>query len=513
MLGAVGGAPGTAGARSFPRSALAWGPCEDRPSGGAAPAVEVECAELRVPLDHREPTGQQITLALNRIKGTVSRDHNHLGTLLVNPGGPGASGRRLAPYVAAMLPPGLARRYDIVGFDPRGVGGSEPSLSCVDPEVYYKPPRPDQVPRSAEDEDVLLGRAKEYATSCGNRWAWFLPYLTTENAARDMDVIRQALGEEKISYLGYSYGTYLGAVYATLFPDRVKRLALDSAIDPSGVWYEDNLAQNRSFERRHRAFLAWTARHDEVYKLGGSLRQTSFAWSSMRSRLRERPAGGVVGPSELDDLFTMAGYTDTVWPQLAAAWSAYVLRGDVEELVAAYRLRAHNDKEDENGYAVYLGVECRDAAWPRDWTRWRADMTRLHREAPFLTWPNAWYNAPCAFWPVPGGTPVDVRGSEKLPPVLILQARDDAATPYRGGMAMARRFPTAGVVTDGGGNHGVSLAGNECVDRHLVAYLTDGTRPRRASCRALPEPRPIQQMAAGGRTRHERLTEILRVRG
>ncbi|TMR95728.1 alpha/beta hydrolase [Nonomuraea basaltis] len=486
------------GARGAPAAVerVVWGACPQVP--GKAVNASVECATVRVPLDYREPWGQSIKLALNRIKAKVSRDANHLGTLLINPGGPGASGRKLTEYVSSALPANVSERYDIVGFDPRGVGGSEPALHCVDPEVYYKPPRPDAVPRGLTDERALLGRASEYAARCGNFWAWLLPHLTTENSARDMDRIRAALGEEKISYLGYSYGTYLGAVYATLFPHRVKRLVMDSTVDPSGVWYKSNLAQDLAFERRHQQFLTWTAGHHSVYKLGATLRQASFAYYAMRDRLRTRPAGGVVGPSELDDTFTIAGYSDRVWPKFAQAWSSYVRRGDVQGLIDIYDKHGKNDAADENGYAVYLGVQCSDARWPRQWERWRADMTKTHRQAPFLTWPNAWYNAPCAFWPVPGGEPVQVQESPKLPPILMIQSRYDAATPYEGALEMRRRFPHARIVLDRGGNHGVSLAGNQCVDRQLSAYLRDGSLPPRdVACAALPQPRPAAHMTAG----------------
>ncbi|MGV9309050.1 MULTISPECIES: alpha/beta hydrolase [unclassified Nonomuraea] len=491
---------------------VVWGPCgkqtsvTDRVLGGVGitppAAVEpeqpgVECGQVRVPLDYRDPYGQHITLALNRIKGSVSRDANHLGVLLVNPGGPGASGQDMAKHVAASLPPQLAGRFDVIGFDPRGVGKSEPALRCVDPERYFAAPRPDQVPSGPAAEQALLGRAKDYADRCGNLWAWMLPYLTTENSARDLDRIRAALDEDRISYLGYSYGTYLGAVYATLFPGRVKRLVLDSSVDPGGNWYQTNLAQNTAFERRHRDFLDWTARHNNVYGLGRTTRQTSFAYYSMRRRLAARPAGGVVGPSELDDLFTVGGYANAVWPQLAGAWSRYVRQGDVQDLVAAWRQHAVQDAEDENSYAVYLGVQCRDAAWPRDWSRWHADMTRMHRVAPFMTWPNAWYNAPCAFWAEPGGTPVTVKADPALPPILMLQSRRDAATPYEGAMHLRRRFPSARMVVEPGGNHGVSLAGNSCVDAHLVRYLQDGTLPAAdTSCRGRPAPVVTNRMAA-----------------
>lgn len=520
----AGGVVSVEGSAAWPAAAvparqvqgLDWGACPTTGKEAAtalqAGAEATECATLRVPLDHAEPAGHAITLAVNRIRATKPRGGGHLGTLLVNPGGPGASGRSLAEHVARTLPRKVAERYDVVGFDPRGVGLSRPAMRCVDPEVYYAPPRPDAVPRAAGDERVLLDRAAAYAERCGSLWSWLLPHMTTEAIARDLDVLRAALGEERISYLGYSYGTYIGAVYATLFPHRVNRLVMDSAVDPGGVWYQANLAQNLAFDRRHRDFLAWTARNNRAYRLGTDARQTTFAWYAMRSRLRERPAGGVVGPSELDDMFTVGGYSDRVWPELAGAWSAYVRRGDARPLLAAYERHGKQDAEDENGYAVYLSVQCTDAAWPRDWTTWRTDMARQHRRAPFMTWPNAWYNAPCAFWPAHAGTPVEVKGSPDLPPVLMLQSRGDAATPYEGALGMRERFPTARMVVDEGGNHGVSLAGNACVDRHLAAYLADGTVPARgATCAAVPEPRPAARLATGrgaGKAKgHDRRTE------
>ncbi|PZG33510.1 peptidase [Spongiactinospora gelatinilytica] len=467
----------------------------------AAPEQKVECATLRVPLDHREPYGQTVELALNRVKGTASRDHNHLGALLVNPGGPGASGRDLARHVAAGLPAAISARFDVIGFDPRGVGASKPALTCVDAKTYYAPPRLDHVPRGAAQEQRLLAQAREYATACGNRWSWMLPHMTTENSARDIEAIRVALAEEKISYLGYSYGTYLGAVYATLYPARIRRLVLDSSVDPQGVWYKANLAQNYAFDQRHRDFLAWVARHNRVYRLGAKAADVRFAWYSMRDRLRGRPAGGLVGPSELDDIYTVAGYSDRVWPTLADAFSAYVRKGGTKGLIDAYHRHGENDAAAENNYAVYLSVQCRDAAWPREWSAWRADTTEIHAKAPFLAWPNTWYNAPCASWAVPAAGPVRVRSSGALPPILMLQTRHDAATPYAGALRLRRALGTASMVVEGGGNHGAGLAGNACVDRHLVAYLREGTLPARrgagpdARCPANAAPAPTS--AAG----------------
>ncbi|MEO3810128.1 alpha/beta hydrolase [Sphaerisporangium sp. B11E5] len=488
----------TGGARAQAARAgdgVSWGACP------GAKASAVQCAVVRVPLDHTRPDGPTIALAINRVKGVASGTEAHLGVLLVNPGGPGASGVALARYVAAALPKDVAARYDIIGFDPRGVGSSEPALSCVDPKKHFAAPRHDQVPKNEAAQAPLLARAKEYATACGTRWGWVLPHMTTENSARDMDVVRRALGEEKISYLGYSYGTYLGAVYATLFPHRVKRLVLDSVVDPDGVWYDANIAQDHAFDRRHRDFLTWVARHHDVYHLGRTEAAVSTAWYGMRAKLAAKPAGGLIGPSELDDIFTVGGYTDMVWPTFASAFSSYVRNGRTQGLVGAYRRHVDHDAAAENNYAVYLAVQCRDAEWPRDWSRWVADTTEVNAKSPFMAWANAWYNAPCAFWPVRGGTPVRVGDVAGLPPILLVQSRHDAATPFGGALRVRDRFPTSRLVVEGGGNHGVSLGASSCVDEHLATYLRDATLPgpttrtrtrnADATCPATPFPRPV----------------------
>ncbi|MEV5413697.1 alpha/beta hydrolase [Thermopolyspora sp. NPDC052614] len=493
-----------AAAKQGGAAAVQWGPCEK--SGDQEVSAKAECATVEVPLDYAHPTGRKLRLAINRIKAAKPRGSGHLGVLLVNPGGPGASGRELATYVAEHLPAQVAARYDVIGFDPRGVGGSRPALTCVDPVRYYKPPRLDNVPRDRNDEAGLLARARQYAEGCAARWRWLLPHMTTENSARDMDAIRHALREPRINYLGYSYGTYLGAVYATMFPGRVRRMVLDSVVDPEGVWYDNNLAQDHAFERRHRDFMAWIAEHDAVYRLGRTAERTTAAWYAMRERLRTHPAKGVVGPSELDDMFTVAGYSDAAWPKLARAFSAYSRHGEPGRLVRAFKRFVRNGTaEAENGYAVYLGVECRDAAWPRDWAVWRADSHRVSASARFLTWANAWYNAPCAFWPVRGGTPMKV-GSAKLPPIMLVQSRRDAATPYAGAVRMRRLFPTSRLLTVGGGNHGVVLNGNACADRRLTFYLLGGALPpergKGATCARPPEPVPSgrgEEAASSGR--------------
>ena len=336
-------------------------------SGGAG----LRCASLRVPLDYAHPAGRKITLALSEVPATAPPSQRQ-GVLLVNPGGPGGSGIAMAGFVAQGLNPAVAARYDIIGFDTRGVGASVPSLHC-DP-AFFARERPNYVPANAAAERVLIGRAKSYAADCQKKYGWLLPYMTTANIARDMDQIRAALGQRKLSYLGYSYGTYIGQVYATLFPQRVRRMVLDSTVDPTGVWYADNIAQDYAFQGRIQAFYAWAARYNRVYHLGSTAAQVSRSWYTAQARLAAhpiaQPSGPAIGPDEFNDTFVAGGYDNGYWPALAAAAASYLHSGSGSQLV---QLFDQAGKQSENEFAVYNAVECADVAWPRNWAKWNAD--------------------------------------------------------------------------------------------------------------------------------------------
>src|SRR5581483_8060931 len=200
--------PATAGAE------LSWHACNNQ-------GAQLRCASLKVPLDYAHPGGRKITLALSEVPATAPAGKRQ-GIMLVNPGGPGGSGLNLAAFVADGLDPNVAAEYDIVGFDTRGVGDSVPSMHC-DPSFFSRA-RPDYIPASAAADQTLINRAKAYAADCQKKYSWLLPFMTTKDIARDMDSIRAAMGQQKLSYFGYSYGTYIGQVYATLFPHRVHRM-------------------------------------------------------------------------------------------------------------------------------------------------------------------------------------------------------------------------------------------------------------------------------------------------
>jgi len=462
-----------------------------------AEGVGVECTMLSVPLNYADPSGRHIQLALDMVPATAPKSQQQ-GILLVNPGGPGGDGLPLAAEIAAGLSPSVAAQYDIVGFDPRGVGSSVPELTC-DPS-FFKQVRPDYVPDNARALQVLENRAKMYAADCEQRFGWLLPYMTTEDVARDLDSIRAAFGADKINYYGFSYGTYIGQVYVTLFPDRIRRMVLDSTVDPTGVWYQDNVEQDYAFQGRQEAFFTWIATYDSVYHLGATAAAVQASWYKARAQLAAHPISGpngepLIGADEFDDTFLLGGYLDTLWPGLAQALSSYLNHGQTADLLTQYE---QSGTQDENEFAVYNAVQCSDVNWPRSFSYWITDTESIYKTAPFQAWDNAWFNAACAFWPVKGpATPLTIDG-KGLPPILMLQGTLDPATPYQGAQDAHKLLPSARmVVVVGGGNHGQSMEQppDPCVQNYVNAYLATGAVPDKpglvnATCSPVPDPTP-----------------------
>ncbi|MFH9662145.1 alpha/beta hydrolase [Streptomyces sp. NPDC017248] len=510
--GGASGAPGTpaAGSAELRGTAVAvararaagidFGPCA--PADVPGTPAGVRCGTVSVPLDYAHPDGRQIKLTVSRARASQKDPHNskrkvpRQGALVFNPGGPGATGMYFPLIGAVPKWQRIAAAYDLVGYAPRGVGRSAP-LSCEDPARFFKAPTPSPEHPSESYKRQRIAQAKAYARGCARRSGDRLRFYTSLANARDLDVLRAALGEDRLTYLGASYGTYFGALYAAMFPSHVRRMVLDAPVDPDPreIWYRGNLEQSAAFEERWADFRDWAARHDDVYRLGATPAAVQRSYDTARERLAGRAAGGKVGPGQLQNVFLSAGYYDDFWPSRAAALSAY-LRGDPGPLVRLGTPDPATATEAENAGAVYTAVECNDAPWPTDWRVWDRDNTRLARVAPFETWDNAWMNLPCAYWPAPRQRPLDVRtGPGELPPVLILAAERDAAAPYQGALELRRRLAGSVLVTErDAGTHGTAGGPNGCVNGHLHAYLLEGRLPaRHAFCAPRPEP-----VASGG---------------
>ena len=490
-------ASGTAtAARDAAAAGIDWKKC---------PAVEelqapVRCGKVSVPVDYARPHGKQIELTVSRRRATGPAAGRQ-GPLLYNPGGPGGSGMSFPLFGDRLggVWKKLNSGYDFVGYAPRGVGRSAP-LTCRDPKQADRGAgRAPRVP-SAAFKRAMRAKAAAYAKGCAQRQGDRLDHWTTPDNARDLDVLRAALGSPRLNFLGTSYGTYIGSVYATLFPRHVRRLVLDSVVDPrpDKIWYRSNLDQNPAFERRWNDWKRWVARHDAAYGLGHTPKTVQRNFDAARDAVDRGRLGGSAGRSvgsrELVAGYLDVAYDDSTWAGHAAALAAF-RKGDPRKLtgmVAPDRAGAAGAAAAENSNAVYTAVQCSDAPWPRDWARWDRDNTALARRAPFNTWGNVWMNLPCAYWRGRQAQPVDVRAEPGLlPPVLLLAATRDPATPYEGAVETWKRLSGSSLVTErGAGTHGVT-GGNSCADKHLAAYLLHGTTPGRAAeCAPRPAPKP-----------------------
>lgn len=465
-------------------AALKWGPC---PAG--VTGTNIQCAALRVPLDYTHPSGAQITLELSRRLHSPGAG-SYLGVMLANPGGPGGSGIGM-PSMSESVPDGVGARFDWIGWDPRGVGLSQPSLHC-DPR-YSSGDRPQY--DLAANRSVWLRRAADYAKACAKNAGPILGHMTTADNARDMDQIRQALGASTISYYGYSWGSYLGQVYLSLFPTHVNRVVLDGVVDPRGVWYQGNLDQDTAFQRTIRIFFGWVARNNDVYHLGTTEAAVQAAFNREYAALAAHPAGGgAVGPDEFTDAVLDAGYYVYNWDLDATNMAKLINNNDASGIETAYQTN-NAGPDNENGYAVYDAVQCTDAKWP-GWARTLKDVERIAKTAPFETWANTWFNAPCLTWPVAASTPVTIKATPGLPQILLIAETYDAATPFSGALEVRRIFPTSSLIEGvGGSTHAGSLHGVFCTDNAVARYLATGhTPPRQAGdhsdLRCPPTPQP-----------------------
>lgn len=523
-LAGIAVAAATAGAASTARTAatagavtaaktsgIAWKPCP----GDFGAKFGAQCGFLSVPLDYAKPHGTQIKLAVSVV--WHKKTAKYQGIMLTNPGGPGGSGLVLSllatPGAFSQLgvPNHGGDGYDWIGFDPRGVGSSVPALQC-DPN-YNNPPRPDYVPSTAALKSFWLNKAKGYAQACKkNDTIGLLNHDKTTDTVADMESIRKAFHQNKVNYYGFSYGTYLGQVYASLHPKQVRRMVLDSNVDARGVWYQANLDQDVAFDKGINLWFGWVAKYNKVFGLGDTAKKVHDAYYAELNKLRKSPIKGSpdggttqlsLGPDEFTDVFQQAAYYRSTWtpqgstPGLGETLVDIIKKGNADKFATLYsgNLGAAND----NSFVGYNAVQCTDVQWPTSWAKWQKDNDAIYKAHPFLTWSNAWFNAPCLFWPAKAGTPVKINGA-KVAPALLIDETNDSATPYPGSLYTRSLFPQSRLLAEpGGGTHADSLSGDACVDNTIAAYLANGTLPARTGkagygadkiCAPIPDPVP-----------------------
>jgi pimeloyl-ACP methyl ester carboxylesterase len=482
---------------AFRAAPVDWQRCKDRDLKKA----KARCGYLVVPLDYANPTGPTIQLAVSRILHTKGP---YRGAAFANPGGPGASALQYSRLGGA-IPHGVGKTYDWYGMDPRGVGASIPALSC-DPKFGNSQHRPYQ-PTTTAILSYWLAKTEAYAAACGTSAAKdLLPHLRTTDNVADFESLRTAIGQAQVTYYGFSYGTYLGQVWATLHPGSLKAMVLDGVVNPGRVWYQANLDQDHAFGIVYKKFFTWIGKRDRTFHLGRTGRQVGKRFAKVHKQLARKPARGKLGAGELEDVLTTAGYTNQAWPSIASAISELANRGSAGALIQMAR-PAKGPKAD-NEYAMYLATECTDAPWPTDWNVWAADNTVADQDSPYLAWGNAWFNAPCRTWPVPSNpAPFVVNGAAFTGPVLITNETFDAATPFSGALAARSLFPTASLIEGKRGTtHAATLSGVSCVDDAVAALLRSGKLPSRKAgagpdkkCPGLAPPRlDASQSRVGG---------------
>ncbi|MGW4470225.1 alpha/beta hydrolase [Nonomuraea sp. NPDC004354] len=469
---------------------ITWHRCQngqDDEAGKQLDEAGAQCGELAVPLDHRRPGGRTITIAMSRFKATDPARRR--GTLLYNPGGPGVPALSLVLRVRQVAP-AVAARYDLIGMDPRFVGRSSP-LNCGWSTVAVGSAGPDR--RGFEHGAAL---ARQMAGRCAVH-ADLLPYASTRNTARDMDAIRAALGEERISYLGSSYGTYLGAVYLQLFPRRADRFVLDSAVDTDLFGPDLSRTQGPAVNAALRAWAAWAARHDRRYHLGATTAAVlatvdEIVTAADRAPLRigRHQADARVLPLILfavtagDDDASYGAFAADVRVLSQAARGRQVTATPVLEQVLA-GLAA----PDADGSAsAQTAIMCADRAASRDPETYYRDIQAHRRDEPVF---GALTRnlTPCSFWPAaPAEPPVRVANDV---PVLMVGATGDPGAPYTGQLVTHRALSGSRLVTVRGAFRHTVYGGlfaprNACVDETVNRYLADGVFP--AKDMTCPEP-------------------------
>lgn len=481
----TGGVP--AGLERFYSQDLTWGGCQEfatterAEDSFADPALQ--CTRVEVPLDYAEPQGRTARLGL--LRRPADDQQERLGSLLVNPGGPGASGMSaVASLAGAVGGTELGRRFDLVGFDPRGIGASEPKIVCrttqeqdaerLDLDLDTSPAGIAQTEKENQD----------YAALCAERLGSdLLANAGTRDVARDMDVMRSVLGDEKLSYLGYSYGTRIGTAYAEQFPNNVRAMVLDGALDPDEVLVESLVNQGAGFQQSFDAFVGWCLTQPQCW-----LGETPKDQASRRFQELLRPLTTTalpVGNRKLSYNDATIGtiqalYSDQFWP-VANRGLTQLISGDGSTLLALADIYYQRDQQGYSGSQdAFKAVRCLDDPPVTDPAVVREADRRYREVAPFLddgNPPSAARDA-CAFWPAP---PTFKPGEPKvdgIPTVLVISTTGDPATPYQAGVELAEQL-NGYLLTYEGQQHTVALQGQQCVDDTVSDYLVRLTLPNR----------------------------------
>jgi pimeloyl-ACP methyl ester carboxylesterase len=442
-----------------PVAPMAWSPCNG----------DLQCGSLVVPLDYGRPDGPTISVAVAR--HPAEDPATRIGSLVIDPGGPGVSGINDMSNELSALTPQLLDDFDIVLFDPRGVERSDPvtcgSASGSGPS--------DPTPVTPSQQAQAIAQLKQFAAACETNSASVLPYVGTVDVARDMDRLRQALGDGGLTYMGQSYGTLLGLTYAALFPTHIRAMVLDSVIDPALSFDQITMGQADGFEGVLNAFFAWCAASpDCAWRPAGD---PTTALLALLTTAATAPApaggGGVVGAGQLYDALLEDLYSQTDWPRLGQALAADAAGNGAP---AAAQSNQYNTGGSDNADDAATAIDCLDHPVSRHLASYGALADALQASAPVFGPLLAWGEAGCAVWPVPPTRTVGPVAAPGAPPILVIGTTNDPATPYAWAVNVAKELTRGVLLTHDGADH-VAYFYSACVRSSVQTYLVSGQTP------------------------------------
>ncbi|WP_030170153.1 alpha/beta hydrolase [Spirillospora albida] len=465
--------PAPAGLSSFYGQKPSWKDCD----GG------FECATIDVPLDYAAPAAGTIELAVIRLPA----DGDRIGSLLTNPGGPGGSGVAFVRQAVGAFSTDLRKRFDIVGFDPRGVATSAP-IRCnttQDLDAFFAA---DASPDDEREKQTYASASRAFAQNCATKEARDLPHVGTLNAARDMDILRSSLGDPKLTYFGASYGTYLGATYAELFPRNVRALVLDGAVDPTTTSTGLLAEQAKGFETALRAFA-----EDCVQKncpLGTTPAAVLSTVDELQAKTDRTPLTSSRDQRKVtESLVTMgiarALYAKEYWPVLRQALTAAVQRSDGTMLLSlADEMVERKDGSYSNQMDANMAVNCVDKPNPPDLKTYAKAADQATRESPRFGPFVVWSGLPCVYWKPRTDRRPTALTAKGAAPILVIGTTRDPATPYKWAENLATQLSSGVLLTLDGDGHTAYLQGDPCITRATDRYLISATPPRpRTTCR------------------------------
>ena len=437
-----------------------WQPCSDG----------FQCGSFTVPVDYAHITADHFTLKI--IKRPATKKSARLGSLIVNPGGPGASAIEYAAAATLIVSKNIYDRYDIVGFDERGVGQSDP-IRCLSDKAEDALLSGDGTINSPAELKSLIANAKNFANTCAKVAGKKLGHYSTLESARDMDLLRSILGEKKLNFLGKSYGTFLGTIYASLYPHNVGRMVLDGAMDPRESVRNQALSQAAGFELALNTYLNKNSgiSKSEILKFLTTIRKRPLKASNGRSLTESYAITGIA--SSLYD-------NTTGWPDLTDALTQAIKKSNPSPLLAlsdGYYQRNSNGHYTSNQNDVSEVISCLDFVDPQTPAQMYADRATFAKAAPIFGPYLVFSSIICRYWQAPPQPMWDYAGLAKVPPILIIGVTRDPATPYRWAESLHSDIAGSTLLTYEGDGHTGHNRGNSCIDSKVDTYLLTGTAP------------------------------------